>query len=32
MDDGQFAYPYYEYLLERAAAQAGAEMGFHMIY
>lgn len=32
MDDGQFIYPYYEYLLELAAEKASAEIGFTMIY
>jgi hypothetical protein len=32
MDDGQFIYPYYEYLLELAAGKANAEIGFTMIY
>jgi hypothetical protein len=32
MDDGQFIYPYYEYLLELAAEKANAEIGFTMIY
>jgi hypothetical protein len=32
MDDGQFIYPYYEYLLELAAEKADAEIGFTMIY
>ncbi|MFQ5340988.1 MAG: hypothetical protein ACE5F6_05520 [Anaerolineae bacterium] len=32
MDDGQFIYPYYEYLLELAAKKAAARIKFHMIY
>lgn len=32
MDDGQFIYPYYEYLLGLAAEKANAEIGFTMIY
>lgn len=32
MDDGQFIYPYYEYLLRLAAKKASARIGFHMIY
>jgi len=32
MDDGQFAYGYYDYVLKRAAKKAGAKIGFHMIY
>jgi len=31
-DDGQFIYPYYEYLLQQAAEKAGIKIGFHMIY
>lgn len=32
MDDGQFIYPYYEYLLELAAKKAATRIKFHMIY
>jgi hypothetical protein len=32
MDDGQFAYGYYEYVLTQAARKAGAKIGFTMIY
>ncbi|MFQ5858437.1 MAG: hypothetical protein ACE5LU_22785 [Anaerolineae bacterium] len=32
MDDGQFIYPYYEYLLELAAEKAATRINFHMIY
>lgn len=32
MDDGQFIYPYYEYLLGLAAEKAAARIKFHMIY
>jgi hypothetical protein len=32
MDDGQFAYGYYEYILSQAAKKAGAKIGFHMSY
>lgn len=32
MDDGQFAYGYYEYVLSQAAQKAGAKIGFHMSY
>lgn len=32
MDDGQFIYPYYEYLLGLAAKKAAVRIGFHMIY
>jgi len=32
MDDGQFIFPYYEYLLGLAAKESGADLGFHMIY
>ncbi len=32
MDDGQFAYGYYEYVLARAADKSGARIDFHMIY
>jgi len=32
MEDGQFLYAYYSYLLHRAAEKVGAEMGFHMSY
>ncbi len=32
MDDGQFHYPYYEYLLKLAAEKAAAKISFHMIY
>jgi hypothetical protein len=32
MDDGQFAYGYYEYVLIQAAKKAGAKIGFHMSY
>jgi hypothetical protein len=31
MDDGQFIYPYYEYLLERAAEKVQSKVGFTMI-
>lgn len=32
MEDGQFLYGYYSYLVEQAAEKAGAELGFHMVY
>lgn len=32
MEDGQFLYEYYAFLLERAAKKAGAEIATHMIY
>jgi hypothetical protein len=32
MDDGQFAYPYYVYLLEQAADKAKAKIDFTMVY
>jgi len=32
MEDGQFLYDYYSYLLEQAAEKAGAQVGFDMIY
>jgi len=32
MDDGQFAYGYYDYVLSQAAKKAGAKIGLHMIY
>lgn len=32
MDDGQFMYPYYEYMLKQAAEKATAKIKFHMIY
>ncbi len=32
MDDGQFIYPYYAYLLEQAAEKAAAKIKFGMIY
>lgn len=32
MDDGQFIYPYYEYLLQLAAKKAATRINFHMIY
>ncbi len=32
MDDGQFAYGYYEYVLSQAAKKAGAKIDFTMIY
>jgi hypothetical protein len=32
MDDGQFAYGYYDYVLGRAAKKVGAKIDLHMIY
>ena len=32
MDDGQFAYGYYDYLLGRAARKAKAKIAMHMVY
>ena len=32
MDDGQFSYGYYDYVLSRAAKKVGAKMSLHMIH
>jgi hypothetical protein len=32
MDDGQFAFGYYDYLLGQAAKKAKAKIAMHMIY
>jgi hypothetical protein len=32
MEDGQFLFDYYDFLLEQAAKKAGAKVDLHMIY